>query len=67
MKQSVELLRARLKSDIPGKELESLHDTVSLARHVETVLDQIRHLRSAVNHTIERAKGQSSGNIYHLV
>lgn len=55
-------MRARLKSDIATKELESLQDAASMARHVETVLDQIRHLRKAVNHTLERAKGGQGAN-----
>lgn len=56
-KEGVELLRARLKSDIAAKELESLQEAASMAKHVSTVLDQIKHLRTAVTHTIERAKG----------
>uniref|UniRef100_A0A1B6KG67 Protein bicaudal D n=2 Tax=Graphocephala atropunctata TaxID=36148 RepID=A0A1B6KG67_9HEMI len=59
-KEGVQLLRARLKSDMATKELESLQDAAAMARHVETVLDQIRHLRQAVDHTIERAKSQGS-------
>ncbi|XP_046661530.1 protein bicaudal D isoform X2 [Homalodisca vitripennis] len=59
-KEGVQLLRARLKSDLANKELESLQDAAAMARHVETVLDQIRHLHKAVHHTIERAKGQGS-------
>lgn len=47
-----ELLSARLNCNV-----QSLQDAKSLARHVETVLDQIKHLRQAVTHTLERAKG----------
>ncbi|RZF48470.1 hypothetical protein LSTR_LSTR017553, partial [Laodelphax striatellus] len=55
----IEMLRARLALDISAKELGSLQDASLMAKHVETVLDQIRHLRSAVNHTIDRAKSSS--------
>lgn len=56
----MEILRARLKSDISAKELESLQDAAAMAKHVETVLDQIKHLRTAVNHTIDRAHNKTS-------
>ncbi|XP_075215937.1 microtubule-associated protein Bicaudal D [Lycorma delicatula] len=56
----MEILRARLKSDISAKELESLQDAAAMAKHVETVLDQIKHLRTAVNHTIDRANNKIS-------
>lgn len=56
----MEIFRARLKSDIPANQLESLLDAASMAKHVETVLDQIKHLRTAVNHTIERAHNKTS-------
>ena len=53
------LLRSRLKTDVPVKELESLSDASSVAKQVETVLDQVKHLRTAVSTTIEKAKTKS--------
>lgn len=52
------LLRARLKADIPVKELESLTDASSISKQVETILDQIKHLRAAVSTTIDKAKNK---------
>jgi len=60
--KEAQMLRVRLKSDVAAKELESLQDAASMARHVETVLDQVKHLRTAVHHTIERAKGQGTNS-----
>lgn len=54
----IEMLRNRLKSDIPLHDLESLNDTAVLARHVCTVVDQIKHLRNAIESTIELSKGK---------
>lgn len=52
----IELLRNRLKSDIPLHDLETLNDTAVLARNVCTVVDQIKHLRNAIENTIELSK-----------
>lgn len=52
----LELLRSRLKSDIPLHDLETLNDTAVLARNVCTVVDQIKHLRNAIENTIELSK-----------
>lgn len=52
------MLRARLKADIPVKELESLTDASSISKQVETILDQIKHLRAAVSTTIDKAKNK---------
>lgn len=52
----LELLRSRLKSDIPLHDLEALNDTAVLARNVCTVVDQIKHLRNAIENTIELSK-----------
>ncbi|GLH13771.1 Protein bicaudal D [Gryllus bimaculatus] len=52
----IELLRSRLKTDIPLKDLESLNDAAAMAKTVETILDQIKHLRAAVENTIELSK-----------
>lgn len=52
------LLRARLKTDIPVKELESLTDASSISKQVETILDQVKHLKAAVSTTIDKAKNK---------
>lgn len=52
----IELLRSRLKTDIPLKDLESLNEAARLAKHVATVSDQVKHLHSAVGNTIELSK-----------
>ncbi|KAG5891425.1 hypothetical protein JTB14_031491 [Gonioctena quinquepunctata] len=52
----IELLRSRLKSDIPLHDLETLNDTAVLARNVSTIVDQIKHLRNAIESTIELSK-----------
>ncbi|XP_072388509.1 protein bicaudal D [Diabrotica undecimpunctata] len=61
----IELLRSRLKNDIPLHELEPLNDTATLSRNVLTIVDQIKHLRTAVESTIELSKnkrGASDGS-----
>ncbi|CAH0550520.1 unnamed protein product [Brassicogethes aeneus] len=55
----IELLRSRLKSDIPLHDLESLNDTGIMARNVCTVVDQIKYLRTAIENTIELSKIKS--------
>lgn len=52
----VELLRSRLKTDIPLKDLESLSEAAQMAKHVQTIMDQIKHLKHAVENTIELSK-----------
>ncbi|XP_066244951.1 protein bicaudal D [Euwallacea similis] len=59
----LELLRSRLKSDVPLHDLESLNDTAILARNVCTIMDQIKHLRGAIESTIEKSKREkTAGN-----
>ncbi|XP_066158406.1 protein bicaudal D [Euwallacea fornicatus] len=59
----LELLRSRLKSDVPLHDLESLNDTAILARNVCTIMDQIKHLRGAIENTIEKSKREkTAGN-----
>lgn len=52
------VLRARLKADIPIKELESLTDASTISKQVEIILDQIKHLRAAISTTIENTKNK---------
>lgn len=60
----LELLRSRLKSDIPLHDLESLNDTAVLARNVCTVVDQIKHLRTALENTLSKGKRDKSEGSY---
>lgn len=46
----------RLRSDIPIQDLESLSDTANIAKHVVTLLDQIKYLRAEIENTIELSK-----------
>ncbi|XP_050521164.1 protein bicaudal D [Daktulosphaira vitifoliae] len=55
----LDILRARLKSDVFIKELESLTEATFVAKSLRTVLDQIKLLKESFNNTIENAK---SGN-----
>ncbi|XP_015597670.1 protein bicaudal D isoform X2 [Cephus cinctus] len=52
----IELFRTIFKSDIQIKDLESLSKAKEISKHIETAMDQIKHLRSAVEHTIEFSK-----------
>ncbi|CAH1164106.1 unnamed protein product [Phaedon cochleariae] len=62
----IELLRSRLKSDLPLHDLEALNDTAVLARNVSTIVDQIKYLRGAIESTIEltKAKRETSDGSY---
>uniref|UniRef100_A0A0A9Y006 Protein bicaudal D n=3 Tax=Lygus hesperus TaxID=30085 RepID=A0A0A9Y006_LYGHE len=44
-----------------AKNSEALPDAAAVTQNVETILDQVKHLKTAVNHTIERAKA-GAGN-----
>ncbi|XP_043663741.1 protein bicaudal D isoform X2 [Vespula pensylvanica] len=52
----IEWCRTLFKTDIKIKDLESLSKAKEIAKHIETAMDQIKHLRSAVEHTIELSK-----------
>ncbi|GJQ66605.1 BicD [Trypoxylus dichotomus] len=62
----LEILRSRLQSDIPLHDLESLNDTTVIARNVVTIVDQIKHLRAAIENTIElsKVKGPKGDSIF---
>lgn len=47
------------------KKIETLPDAAAVTKHVEIILDQVKHLRNAVDHTIERAKS-GKGNSFFL-
>lgn len=55
----LEALRQQLKSDIPLNDLESLNDSIVIAKNVVTIVDQIKHLRNAIETTIDSTKGKS--------
>ncbi|XP_020299242.1 protein bicaudal D isoform X2 [Pseudomyrmex gracilis] len=60
--------RTLFKTDIQIKDLESLGKAKEIAKHIETAMDQIKHLRSAVEHTIElsKVKGMQSLNVCNV-
>lgn len=58
----MQILQSRLKTDIPLKNLESLSDAAEMAKHVQTIVDQIKHLRTAVENTIELSKMKGMRN-----
>lgn len=49
------------------EDLQGLADSVEIKKYVETVNDQIKHLKTAVEHTIEmnknKVRGEDSGNV----
>ncbi|XP_017881626.1 protein bicaudal D isoform X2 [Ceratina calcarata] len=54
--EKIEWCSTVVKTDIQIKNFENLGKTYEVAKHIETAMDQIKHLRSAVEHTIELAK-----------
>ncbi|XP_034947533.1 protein bicaudal D isoform X2 [Chelonus insularis] len=56
----IEWFRTLSKTDVPIKDLESLSKANEISRHIETAMDQIKHLRNAVEHTIEMSKGNQA-------
>ncbi|XP_076621006.1 microtubule-associated protein Bicaudal D isoform X1 [Colletes latitarsis] len=52
----IEWCRTSFKTDIQIKDLESLSKAKEIAKHIETAMDQIKHLRIAVEHTIGLSK-----------
>lgn len=52
----LEILRNQLRTDMPLHDLESISDSAAIAKHVGTILDQIKHLRTAIENTIELSK-----------
>lgn len=53
------------EKDKKEKNSEALPDAAAVTRNVETILDQVKHLKIAVNHTIERIKA-GAGNCTDL-
>lgn len=52
----IEWFKTISKTDLPIKDLEGLSKAKEISRHIETAMDQIKHLRSAVEHTIAMSK-----------
>ncbi|XP_011505234.1 PREDICTED: protein bicaudal D isoform X2 [Ceratosolen solmsi marchali] len=52
----IEWCRTLFKTDIKIKDLESLSRAKEITKNIETAMDQIKHLKNAVEHTIELSK-----------
>ncbi|KAJ8684259.1 hypothetical protein QAD02_020051 [Eretmocerus hayati] len=52
----IEWCRTLFKTDIKIKDLESLSKAKEITKNIETAMDQIKHLKNAVEHTIELSK-----------
>lgn len=52
----IEWFRTLSKTHLPIKDLESLCKAKEISKHIETAMDQIKHLRNAVEHTIDMSK-----------
>ncbi|XP_063702701.1 protein bicaudal D [Culicoides brevitarsis] len=65
---SLSTIQSQLKSDIlvskPNifNDLQSMGDSVEIKRYVDTITDQIKYLKTAVEHTIELNKDKVAGN-----
>ncbi|XP_046388436.1 protein bicaudal D [Ischnura elegans] len=51
-------LQGRLPSQVAPRELESLGEAAMMAKFAETLVDQMRHLRAAVEKTIDLSKAK---------
>lgn len=58
----LEMLRNNLTNDIVLNDLEGLNDTSVIAKHSSTIVDQIKHLRTAIECTIELSKTKTHHN-----
>ncbi|KAF7996842.1 hypothetical protein HCN44_002488 [Aphidius gifuensis] len=56
----IEWFRTLSKTDLPIKELESLSKAKEISKSIETAMDQIKHLKNAVEHTIDMSKLKGS-------
>lgn len=64
----IEWFRTLSKTDLPIKDLKSLSKAKEIGKHIETAMDQIKHLRNAVEHTIDmsKLKGNQTDNCKYL-
>lgn len=66
---SLTAIQSQFKSDIftsrshTIEDLQGLADSVEIKKYVDTVSDQIKHLKTAVEHTIEHNKNKVRGDI----
>lgn len=66
---SLSTIHSQLKSDVlialPNvfEDLQGLGDAVEVKRYVDTIKDQIKHLKTAVEHAIELNKDKVPGNL----
>lgn len=66
---SLSTIHSQLKSDVlialPNvfEDLQGLGDAIEVKRYVETIKDQIKHLKTAVEHAIELNKDKVPGNL----
>ncbi|CAO1373653.1 unnamed protein product [Diamesa tonsa] len=65
---SLSAIQSQLKSDImvsqPNvfEDLQGLGDAIDIKKHVDTIKDQIKYLKTAVEHAIELNKDKTPGN-----
>lgn len=60
----IEWFRTLSKTDLSIKDLEGLSKAKEISKHIETAMDQIKHLRNAVEHTIDLSKLKGNqGNV----
>ncbi|KAK4884460.1 hypothetical protein RN001_000731 [Aquatica leii] len=69
LSSKLHLLQNRLKSDIPVNELESFQDATVIVKQVGTLMDQVKHLRTAIENTIElsKIKGHKTEAAYNSI
>jgi protein bicaudal D len=66
---SLSAIHSQLKSDVlialPNvfEDLQGLGDAIEIKRYVDTIKDQIKHLKTAVEHAIELNKDKIPGNL----
>lgn len=66
---SLTAIQSQFKSDVfiskPQivEDLQGLADSVEIKKYVDTVSDQIKHLKTAVEHTIELNKNKVRGDV----
>lgn len=70
---SLSAIQSQLKSDIlvalPNvfEDLQGLGDAIEVKRHVETIKDQIKYLKTAVEHAIELNKDKTPGTFNGMI
>ncbi|XP_031637021.1 protein bicaudal D [Contarinia nasturtii] len=63
---SLSAIQSQFKSDVliqKTHDLQALADSVEIKKYVDIVSDQLKHLRTAVEHTIENNKNGSRANL----